>query len=174
MLIGLLAFAGLAAVVINEDRTGDSPAPQVIPSSTVSPSSLAARLRVGSDLAFRLEEETDDFVVEVELTNGNQVPVRVKVADAPEATGFLRLAAAVMLPADRMPQFAAVAAAADTPVTLAPNADAHLTIAGRVACGSPRATGNTMELLVNSDRRTMTLPSPEPSGSWGVLVDGLC
>jgi hypothetical protein len=118
---------------------------------------------------------THEFVLSVDLTNFNRVPVTVAGGPAPEQPGFERLVVAVLPgpPADDV-GLDAVAAAAPTAVSVAGRGVAQLVIAGRAVCGPAPTTGDGFTIVV--DGRTTPIEMPRFDGrSWAEeIIEDLC
>ncbi|MEV6600033.1 hypothetical protein AB0M36_24730 [Actinoplanes sp. NPDC051346] len=160
MLVVTLLVVIAVSEVRRRNRAGD---PTPAPSASI----VASLVKTGTGYAYQTSPVTKDFVLQVELTNFNHVPVQVQAAATPEYPGFGRLVVAV-LPGhydSQAPAGDALETAARTPVTLGSEEPAQLAIAGRVACDAPMISHNEMDILVDGKETTVAIP-PVDGRNW--------
>lgn len=170
LVVAVLVVVGIGEVRRRHPSAGPTPAP-----SEPSPTVVAALVETGTGTSYQTNDASKDFVVQVDLINFNRAPVQVRAA-TPDHPGFDRLVVAV-LPAKQAPgplDYDAVAAAARVPVSLGGNETAELTLAGRVACGTPAVSHNTMKILVDGAETTVAIPGLDESNWAAAMKHLLC
>ncbi|MGX6602553.1 hypothetical protein ACWKSP_10515 [Micromonosporaceae bacterium Da 78-11] len=174
VLLVLLAGAVVAAIGLSGQTRRQQPVAR--PSLSAAPTPVVASLvETGSPTLYRSDNGTKEFVLSVDLTNFNRVPVRVAGGSVPEQPGFDRLVVAVLpaIPGGEV-GIDEVAAAARTPVPMTGRGVAQLVIAGRVVCGAGSAPTAGFPILVDGASTAIEMPRFDGHGWAEEIIGGLC
>ncbi|MGK5682482.1 hypothetical protein [Actinoplanes sp. URMC 104] len=155
VLIGVLVAAAVLVLAVQTRGKARTAPP---PSAPID----AFLVEAGTGHGFTAEHAAHDFVIQVDVQNFNHAPVQVRAVEPANDPAFAALAVAVLPgaePGDAT--YESVTEWAHRSVPLGPDEVAQLTVAGRVDCTKRAAPRAGLDLLVDGERTTVSLPREE-------------